>query len=63
MYKRQGLNRSFSAQKWSWLPAQAWMDAADEAQDREFHGDYEIWGGDIDPDVYKRQGLDRSLRP
>ena len=25
------------------------MDAADEAQDREFHGDYEIWGGDIDP--------------
>ena len=44
-----GLNRSFSAQKWSWLPAQAWMDAADEAQDREFHGDYEIWGGDIDP--------------
>ena len=44
-----GLNRSFSAQKWSWLPTQAWMDAADEAQDREFHGDYEIWGGDIDP--------------
>ena len=44
-----GLNRSFSAQKWSWLPAQAWMDAADEAQDREFHGNYEIWGGDIDP--------------
>ena len=44
-----GLNRSFSAQKWSWLPAQAWMDAADEAQDREFRGDYEIWGGDIDP--------------
>ena len=44
-----GLNRSFSAQKWSWLPTQAWMDAADEAQDREFHGNYEIWGGDIDP--------------
>ena len=38
-----------SAQKWSWLPTQAWMDAADEAQDREFHGNYEIWGGDIDP--------------
>ena len=30
-------------------PTQAWMDAADEAQDREFHGNYEIWGGDIDP--------------
>ena len=25
------------------------MDAADEAQDREFHGRYDIWGGDIDP--------------
>ena len=25
------------------------MDAADEAQDKEFHGNYDIWGGDIDP--------------
>ena len=44
-----GLNRTFSAQKWPWLEGRLWMDAADEAQDREFHGDYEIWGGDIDP--------------
>ena len=28
-----------------------WLDAADEAMDKEFHGRYEIWGGDIDPDA------------
>ena len=46
-----GLNRSFSAQKWSWLDKQHWMSAADEAIDREFDGEYEIWGGDIDPEA------------
>ena len=25
------------------------MNAADEAQDKEFHGQYDIWGGDVDP--------------
>ena len=44
-----GLNRSFSAQKWAWLPARLWLDAADEAMDNEYDGEYEIWGGDIDP--------------
>ena len=44
-----GLERSVSAQRWACVPAQAWMDAADEAMDREFDGAYEIWGGDIDP--------------
>ena len=44
-----GLGRSFCAQKWSWLPGKLWMDAASEAMDQEFHGSYEIWGGDIDP--------------
>jgi len=44
-----GLNRSFAAQRWSWLDKKLWMDAADEAQDREFNGNYEIWGGDLDP--------------
>ncbi|WP_294474048.1 class I SAM-dependent RNA methyltransferase [uncultured Intestinimonas sp.] len=44
-----GLDRSFSAQKWSWLPDRAWMEAAQEALDREYQGDYDIWGGDIDP--------------
>ncbi|NCE64785.1 class I SAM-dependent RNA methyltransferase [Pseudoflavonifractor sp. 524-17] len=44
-----GLNRSFAAQRWEWLPADLWMAAADEAMDGEFDGQYEIWGGDIDP--------------
>lgn len=44
-----GLDRSFSAQKWACVPPRTWMDAADEAMDREFDGGYDIWGGDIDP--------------
>ncbi|HCO62357.1 MAG TPA: RNA methyltransferase [Clostridiales bacterium] len=44
-----GLNRSFAAQRWGWLPSGLWADAVDEALDKEFHGKYEIWGGDIDP--------------
>ena len=31
------------------MDAKLWMDAADEAMDHEFHGTYDIWGGDIDP--------------
>lgn len=46
-----GLNRTFSAQKWRWLDRELWLRAADEAMDREFHGTYEIWGGDIDPEA------------
>lgn len=44
-----GLNRSFSAQKWNWIPSDAWLNAVDEAFDLEFHGTYDIWGGDLDP--------------
>lgn len=44
-----GLNRAFSAQKWAWLDKRLWMEAAEEAEDGEFDGEYEIWGGDIDP--------------
>ncbi len=44
-----GLNRSFSAQSWAQLDKKIWIDAADEAMDKEFRGRYEIWGGDIDP--------------
>jgi putative N6-adenine-specific DNA methylase len=44
-----GLSRSFAAQKWAWLPSGLWLDAADEAISKEFDGEYEIWGGDIDP--------------
>ena len=44
-----GLDRAFPAQKWSCMDSKFWMDAADEAMDKEFHGKYDIWGGDIDP--------------
>lgn len=44
-----GLNRTFAAQKWAWLPSQVWVDGAGEAMDLEFDGEYSIWGGDIDP--------------
>lgn len=38
-----GLDRSFAAQKWKNMDATLWMDAADEAMDKEFHGTYDIW--------------------
>ena len=44
-----GLERSFSAQRWKNMDSQLWLDACDEAMDQEFHGNYDIWGGDIDP--------------
>ena len=44
-----GLDRRFAAQRWKSLPSGLWLDAADEAMDGEFDGQYEIWGGDIDP--------------
>ena len=31
------------------MDSKLWLEAADEAMDREFHGTYDIWGGDIDP--------------
>lgn len=44
-----GLLRSFSAQKWDWLDRRLWTDAEQEARDKEFHGNYDIAGSDIDP--------------
>lgn len=44
-----GLSRSFSAQRWHLSPSQHWMQAAQEAIDREFDGTYDIWAGDLDP--------------
>jgi len=42
-----GLNRNFSAQKWPWINGEVWNDAAEESLDKEYHGEYDIWGGDI----------------
>ena len=44
-----GLDRSFAAQKWKNMDSKLWLEAGDEAMDKEFHGHYDIWGGDIDP--------------
>ena len=44
-----GLDRRFAAQRWKSMDSKLWMDAAEEAQDKEYHGQYDIWGGDIDP--------------
>ena len=46
-----GLNRTFSAQKWAFVDKKLWLEAAEQAMDQEFDGDYEIWGGDLDPDA------------
>ena len=44
-----GLTRAFSAQKWKWVESGLWMDAIDEAISKEFDGEYDIMGSDIDP--------------
>ena len=31
------------------MPGNSWQQAKNEARDKEFHGSYDIWGGDIDP--------------
>lgn len=44
-----GLDRSFASQRWPWLPSPLWLEAGDEAMDKEYDGVYDIWGGDADP--------------
>lgn len=44
-----GLDRTFAAQKWKSMDARHWMEAAEEAIDKEYHGQYDIVGSDIDP--------------
>ncbi len=64
-----GLRRSFDAADWAFLPADIWQAARDEAADKEFHGSYDIWGGDIDPravaiarDNARKAGVDDAVR-
>ena len=44
-----GLNRTFSAQEYPWLPENIWEQARQEAKDKEFNGQYRIMGSDSDP--------------
>jgi putative N6-adenine-specific DNA methylase len=64
-----GLNRSFAAQKWPWMDGKLWDDAAAEAKSREYSGEYDIWGGDIDSknieiakENAKRAGVSEYIR-
>jgi len=44
-----GLHRSFDAMEWPQIPAGVWQDEREAAQAREFSGEYQIIGSDIDP--------------
>ena len=44
-----GLTRAFSAQKWHQVENGLWLDAVDEAISKEYDGEYDIVGSDIDP--------------
>ncbi len=64
-----GLNRSFSAQNWGFVPASAWEQARQEALDREFRGEYRILGSDNDPESLniaisnaKKAGVGKLIR-
>ena len=44
-----GLHRHFAAEEFPWMPKDVWQQVKDEAQDKEFHGNYRIMGSDNDP--------------
>ncbi len=44
-----GLNRTFAAQDYPWMPQAVWEQVKQEAKDKEFHGVYRIMGSDNDP--------------
>ena len=44
-----GLNRTFAAQEYPWLPKEIWENAKAEAREKEFKGNYKIMGSDSDP--------------
>ena len=44
-----GLNRSFAAQEYPWMPREIWEQVKQEAKDKEFNGSYRIMGSDNDP--------------
>lgn len=48
-----GLLRRFTAMDWPGFPQTLWEAAREEAQSREFHGDYRIFASDIDPEAVK----------
>ena len=64
-----GLNRRFDAMSWRWMPKDLWKTLRDEAQDLEYHGNYDILGSDVDPECVeisqanaKRAGVSEIVR-
>ncbi|MBQ1371815.1 MAG: class I SAM-dependent RNA methyltransferase, partial [Oscillospiraceae bacterium] len=64
-----GLNRSFSAQRWGFVPTTVWENARTAALDAEFRGEYRILGSDIDPESLniaisnaKKAGVGKLIR-
>ena len=64
-----GLNRDFTAMNWNIFDRSVWQQARDEARSKEFHGDYNIVGSDIDPKAIeiarenaRRAGVDDVVR-
>ena len=43
-----GLGRRFDSMDWNWPDRSVWDSVREEARDCEYHGTYDIWGGDID---------------
>ena len=44
-----GLNRTFAAQEYPWMPREVWAQVKQEAKDKEVNGSYRIMGSDNDP--------------
>ncbi|MDR0838530.1 MAG: class I SAM-dependent RNA methyltransferase [Oscillospiraceae bacterium] len=64
-----GCNRKFTAESWPNLPAGIWRAAREAAKSREYHGDYDILGADIDPAAVdianenaRRAGVSQNVR-
>ena len=64
-----GLNRRFRAMDWASFDPAVWERAREEARAREYHGDYNILGSDIDPKAIelarenaRRAGVDDVVR-
>ena len=57
-----GLHRSFAAQSWRMIDPAVWRDAREAARAKEFHGEYNIVGSDIDPKAIAiaRENADRA---
>jgi len=64
-----GCNRKFAAMSWKNIPESVWREVREEAKAREYHGEYDIWGGDVDPacvevanENARRAGVSKSVR-